>query len=143
MSVVMYREGSATPTRNPDGTLNKDAYNCHTFAWHPGESDPKDPSSGFPLWDRSPENNIKESNAVEIEPGEPVEPGDLVVYKDGKDYTHSGVVVGVDDQGRVTRVESKWGEREIFVHHPAAVPASYGTTREYYRVLDTRQGAVP
>ena len=143
MSVVMYREGSATPTRKPDGTLNKEAYNCHTFAWHPGRSDPQDACPGLPLWDLSPENNKEEANVVGIGPGEPVETGDLVTYKDGKDYTCSGVVVGVDDQGRVTRVESKWGEREIFVHHPAAVPASYGTTREYYRVRGATQEAVP
>lgn len=52
---------------------------------------------------------------------------DIVVYEKDGNITHSGIVTGVDTDGNVTRVESKWGADGLYTHAPNDVPAEYGT----------------
>jgi len=150
--------GSPTP-RVIGGAFNLSAYNCHSFAWSDGKGDPNDPANNdiakeTPLWDQNPMNNA-EVQSVEIPFDSPNQVGDRVIYfnegKSGKpEPTHSAVVVQIDEKGNAILVMSKWGERELLLHHPRDVPDIYSgdnpnattstgqpyQTRRYYRAKD-------
>lgn len=53
--------------------------------------------------------------------------GDIVIYRKNGKVTHSGVVEEVDNDGKVTKVRSKWGSQGEYIHDPKDVPDSYGT----------------
>jgi hypothetical protein len=48
--------------------------------------------------------------------------GDVVVYRNNGQVTHSGIVTGIDSDGNVTEVCSKWGKGFEYRHAPNEVP---------------------
>jgi len=157
-------EAPATPIYNADGTINTDAYNCHSYAWDNSQGDPSDPANaemvaaGVTKWDNDPLNNTDGYKPIPFDQAN--QPGDRVIYyavdKDGNVVpTHSAVVSKVDKNGNTTEVTSKWGQLGVYKLHPRDVPSSYsadaptattanGTTyatRVYYR--STSSSSVP
>ena len=66
--------------------------------------------------------------------GTDAQEGDRITYKDGAgNLIHVGIVTGVDEEGNVTEVTSKWGPKGVYKHPPATVPPSYGTNRNLWR----------
>ena len=114
---------------------NREAYNCHSWAWSYGMGDPNDEANAdivgdFPKWDNNPLNNAAES-AYEIPFDSPNRAGDRIIYfaegENGETVpTHSAIVVAVDECGNTTMVSSKWGESYLLLHHPRDVPPAYG-----------------
>lgn len=51
--------------------------------------------------------------------------GDVLVYRDATDFTHSAVVEELT-QGEITKVRSKWGKSAVVTHHPTYVPIEFG-----------------
>ena len=106
-----------------------------------------------------PLDDLNEQGYWELGPDEPSQEGDVIIYGidtngDGKitylpannrfgmngnqfgaisEVTHSGRVTGVDAQGYASQVTSKWGDRDLYNHHPLDVDRAYGTSRTYYR----------
>jgi RHS repeat-associated protein len=137
---------------------SKNAYNCHSYAWHNSQGDANDQNNAnsYPLaigltkWDNDPADDIKEQKAVQLDPKVDNKPGDKVIYfvdrnGDGK-YTpgetieHSAVVTKVSATGNTTEVTGKMGMSGISVNHPNA-PGYYQkdasgskTTRAYFRL---------
>jgi len=62
-------------------------------------------------------------------------PGDLAIYRNGSEISHTAVVRMVDEEGLVL-VESKWGQLGRYLH--PADKLTFGHTLTYYR--STRQG---
>lgn len=127
--------GPATDMYFPGGIPNTEAYNCHYYAWGPSSGIPQDLGyvPGFPKWNDYP--NPEANGYSPVSSGTPSKVGDRVIYNqdtgNGYDYPlHSGIVTGVDEQGRVTEVTSKWGKGPLVKHHPADSP--YGDNRKYY-----------
>lgn len=56
--------------------------------------------------------------------------GDIVVYKINELITHTGIVHKVDDEGKVVKVQSKWGLGGDWIHDPDDVPG-YGKWTVY------------
>jgi hypothetical protein len=54
--------------------------------------------------------------------------GDLVLYRDGLEARHAGVLHG-------RGIRSKWGIGHLWDHALFEVPATYGTTIEYFRSI--------
>jgi len=54
--------------------------------------------------------------------------GDLILYCDTKRITHAGIVSG-------SRITSKWGFGQLWLHGVFEVPAQYGDTVRFYRPL--------
>lgn len=54
---------------------------------------------------------------------------DLVLYHDGQQYTHAGLV-------HDNRILSKWGNGLLWLHSTLEVPANYGSTTSYYRTTN-------
>jgi len=48
--------------------------------------------------------------------------GDVVIYRNNGQVTHSGTVTGIDSNGNVTEVCSKWGSGFEYRHAPNEVP---------------------
>ena len=136
-----------TLKKNPDGSPNRGAYNCHTFAWSYPEGDPTDIVNPlFPRWDNHPENNML--GYTQLNADEPNEVDDRVIYyldenSDGKYQVgefiaHSAIVFQVDKEGYTTEVISKMGQDGISRNHPRA-PGFYDiyngqkTSRAYFR----------
>ena len=148
-------ESPATPRYNADGTINKDCYNCHSFAWENSQGSSTDsensdyPNNLWPKWDNNPTNNTQGYAPISFDQANQV--GDRVIYYNTDDNgkvvpTHSAVVTKVDKNGNTTQVTSKWGEFGVYKHHPRDVPSSYSvdaptakangttySTRVYYR----------
>ncbi len=140
-----------TPIINPDGTLNPEAYNCHSFAWENSQGSPNDPENDprLPKWDNDPTNNTQGYHPIPFSEANQV--GDRVIYyqvdKNGNIIpTHSAIVTKIDEHGFATQVMSKWGQYGVYLHSPRDVPASYADdaptmqvngkeypTRVYYR----------
>jgi hypothetical protein len=59
--------------------------------------------------------------------------GDLVVYWNGSEYNHVGVVIdiGVDGSGKVLRIRSKWAAGAVYDHDPNVGP--YGKNWSVWR----------
>ena len=57
---------------------------------------------------------------------------DLVLYKDGIEFTHAGVVHG-------GRVLSKWGTGQLWIHETLEVPAKYGDSISHFRAADAAE----
>ena len=117
---------------------NRDAYNCHSYAFDDSKGDPGDPMTNpmFPKWDEDPINNTKDYQKLRFE--EPNRPGDRVIYfnDDGNGNvvpTHSGIVTQIDKFGYATEVTSKWGQLGVYAHAPRDVPASYGEDGQFAR----------
>ena len=138
---------TSTPWSNPDGSPNRGAYNCHTFAWSYPGGDPSDVEyPAHPLWDVHPENNML--GYTQLNADEPNEVDDRVIYyldensdgkyQDGEFIAHSAIVFQVDKEGYTTEVISKRGELGISRNHPRA-PEFYEThngkktSRAYFR----------
>ncbi|MEO8435904.1 MAG: CHAP domain-containing protein [Pyrinomonadaceae bacterium] len=52
-------------------------------------------------------------------------PGDVLVYEDDVEITHSAFVNQVTN-GTIIKVRSKWGRVAAFIHDPKDVPEEYG-----------------
>jgi len=76
-SVLTVLPKTATPRLLLGGSPNHEAYNCHTYAWHPGIPDPLDRHNVYPLWDDNPMNNLGEY--VELKQSDPNEVGDRAI----------------------------------------------------------------
>lgn len=135
----------------------KQAYNCHSYAWHNSNGDANDQNHandypnaiGLTKWDNDPADDIVEQKVTQLGKNDNNKPGDKVIYftdtnGDGK-YTpgetieHSAVVTKVDQNGYTTEVTGKRGQQGISVNHPTA-PGYYNTnqngkktTRAYFR----------
>ena len=135
----------ATPIENSDGTYNKDAYNCHSYAWENGKGDPLDPANadfvraGITRWDQDPTNNFSKAKALSF--NAPNKVGDKLVYfawdNDLKTVvpTHSAIVTKVVG-GRTVEVTSKWGQAPLYQHHPRDIPSIYGNTNPTFKAPD-------
>lgn len=55
--------------------------------------------------------------------------GDLVLYHDGQQFTHAGLV-------HRNFVLSKWGAGQLWLHVPLEVPTSYGHIVSYYKATN-------
>jgi hypothetical protein len=154
---VSEQPGTATPRLIPGSQsgnkeINKEAYNCHSYAWHDSNGDPSDPRNSDPVslgvtgWDDNPDDDM--GGYKQISPRKSNIKGDRVIYYidangDGKwskgEYiVHSAIVVEVDRKGYTTTVKSKMGFDGISTNHPNA-PGFYGheqgykTSRAYFR----------
>lgn len=109
------KAGEATPRFNADGSVNSDAYNCHSFAYCDSLGDPYDPANsqsmadGYPLWDSDPYNNIVDCYSP-LDFNAPNIVGDRVTYfkydPNTKTVaaTHSGIVTRIDANGRAVEI---------------------------------------
>lgn len=71
--------------------------------------------------------SLRDEGYRPLKEGEKPNKGDFVLYyKDGQ-LQHIGIVEEVDENGKVKKVRSKWGESGEFIHDLDAVPSSYGT----------------
>lgn len=140
----------ATMKKNLDGSINSDAYNCHTYAWNIVNADETDHGydARWPKWDNDPSNNTSGYHPI-LSTDTPKQIGDRVLYYNFVHnvlvITHSGVVSQVDANGQPTEITSKWGQEGVYKHHPQDVPPSYGSgsvvcsnlvcgyTKVYYR----------
>lgn len=57
---------------------------------------------------------------------------DLVLYHDGQQFTHAGVIHG-------DRVLSKWGKGLLWLHGALELPARYGSTISCYRTASPEE----
>ena len=125
----------------------KNAYNCHSYAWHNSQGDPTPQKGDLPekpifgetltRWDNNPADDIKEQNAIQLGKDENNIPGDIVIYytdanangqyDDGEFISHSAVVKTVDDEGYTQTVVGKLGQDGISENHPDA-PGYYQET---------------
>ena len=142
---------TATP-KIINGKINKNAYNCHSYAWEDSKGDPTDKRNerivkyGVTKWDDNPDNNM--GGYKQLKNSEPNKPGDRVIYyvddnkngqyDKGEPIGHSAIVHKVDKEGNTTLVRSKMGENGISINHPGA-PGFYdtfkfkSTKRAYFR----------
>ncbi|HOY38818.1 MAG TPA: RHS repeat-associated core domain-containing protein [Bacteroidales bacterium] len=150
---VSPKTGTATPIRNPDGTINTNAYNCHSYAWESSQGDPTDPrntnlvQNGVTKWDNNPDNNM--SSYTQLGANDPNQKGDRVIYYTdangngrydmGENIEHSAIVQTVDKNGNTATVIGKMGQAGISENHPTA-PGYYvidakgnPTSRAYFR----------
>ena len=78
---------------------------------------------------RAPESDfvasLVESGVLFDRPSGAVHERDLVLYRNGEQITHAGVVFPPE-------VESKWGEGSIFRHTLFATPLRYGSVVSFY-----------
>ena len=130
---------TATP-KIINGKINKNAYNCHSYAWEDSKGAPTDKRNerivkyGVTKWDDNPDNNM--GGYKQLKNSEPNKPGDRVIYyvddnKNGQydkvePIGHSAIVHKVDKEGNTTLVRSKMGENGISINHPGA-PGFYDT----------------
>jgi RHS repeat-associated protein len=122
----------------------KDAYNCHSYAWHDSKGDPTDPENknlvdaGITKWDNNPSDDFDEKGYSQIDFNENNVPGDRVIYyvdsngdgqyNSGEQVEHSAIVTGVNDNGYTTEVRGKMGQSGMSTNHPNA-PGYYSTAR--------------
>ncbi len=135
----------------------KNAYNCHSYAWHKSQGDPYDLTGkndpNLPLWDNDPADDIKEQRAKQLHSDVRNRVGDKVIYyqdvdgngkwDEGEPIAHSAIVREVDKYGNTVTVEGKMGQAGMSVNHPGA-PGYYETdnltstgnqlSRAYFRV---------
>lgn len=134
---------------------NKDAYNCHSYAWEEGTGDPEDPHNtdvvavGAKKWDNDPTNNMK--GYKQLDANAPNQEGDRVIYyvdqnhngkfdKKKDKVVHSAIVTKVDAEGNPELVRGKMGQNGLSTNHPRA-PGYYdkdfdtgaATSRAYFR----------
>lgn len=162
---ITKKAGTETPAfiRNSRGEIigfqpnAKQAYNCHSYAWHKSSGDISDPENslliqnGITKWDNNPADDIKSTQAKQLSNQDPNKTGDIVIYfldnnnngkyDDGEFIEHSAVVKDVDKDGNTITVIGKMGEDAISENHPAA-PGYYQTdgdkkvSRAYFRLAD-------
>lgn len=148
-----FREGIDKPVSEIPGTetplyyigldgrnyFNRNAYNCHSYAWHNSKGD-SNPGNKAPCyqdllapqskWDNNPADDIIEQGAVQLGANDNNIPGDRLIYysdengngmyDDGEYISHSAIVYTVDEEGYTTSVIAKMGEKGISVNHPRA-----------------------
>ncbi len=101
------------------------AFNCAGYAM--------DGSNSF-INDRDAADTLTDDLYDKLPAGTAAQVGDRIVYKDAAgDSQHIGVVTGVDGEGNVTEVTSKWGAAGVYKHPPGTVPPSYGANRNLWR----------
>jgi hypothetical protein len=146
---VNWNSPGATPIRLPDGTLNRNAYNCHSYAWENSQGDPTDPRNadlvraGITKWDNNPDNNM--GGYYQLGSDDPNRVGDRVIYyvdangngqyDPGEEIEHSAIVAGTDSEGNTTLVIAKMGQAGVGINHPNA-PG-------YYNTADMTPGGTP
>jgi RHS repeat-associated protein len=144
------QRASATATPIKLGTdargnpiYNKDAYNCHSYAWDEGQGDPKDKKNkdlvkvGVTKWDNDAASKLR--GWKQLSPDEPNKPGDRVIYyidnkhkgeyRKGDSIEHSAIVRTVDSEGNTTTVEGKMGQMGLSENHPNA-PGYYDEVKD-------------
>jgi hypothetical protein len=140
---ISEKAGTATPIKNPNGTINTNAYNCHSYAWENSQGDPKDSrnanlvQAGVTKWDNNPDNNM--GGYTQLDFSTPNQIGDRVIYYTdangngkydaGENIEHSAVVQTVDKNGNTTTVIGKMGQAGISENHPTA-PNYYSTDQQ-------------
>ena len=142
----------------------KNAYNCHSYAWHNSQGDPTPQNGDLPStplfgdnlnrWDNNPADDIKEQHARQLSNNENNITGDRLIYytdsnnnsiyDDGELITHSAVVSTVDKDGYTITVTAKLGQDGISENHPDA-PGYYKidengnqTSRAYFRLTEQK-----
>jgi|GEM_PF-1516191 len=122
---------------NGQQTANVEAFNCHYYAWY-GLQYATLVDDDNPKWVYN--IRINTSTDFDLVTG-PVHVGDRITYYQnyqGKlDFTHSAIVVQVDQDGYATKASSKMGTYEIIEHHPRDVPAAYGLTDPSFQINGT------
>jgi RHS repeat-associated protein len=114
----------------------RNAYNCHSFAFHNMQGDPTDPRNAYLVnmgvlkWDESPSDDIKSGGYKQLGVDEANVEGDRVIYyedsngnkqyDEGENIVHSAVVGQVDKEGNTTLVVGKMGQMGVSVNHPNA-----------------------
>jgi hypothetical protein len=160
---ISQQEGTATPIINPNGTINTNAYNCHSYAWENSQGDPTDSRNanlvqkGVTKWDNNPDNNM--GGYTQLGTNDPNQQGDRVIYYSdtngngkydpGENIEHSAVVQTVDKNGNTTTVIGKMGQAGMSENHPTA-PGYYGTdtngnptSRAYFRNSSSSSVSAP
>jgi RHS repeat-associated protein len=137
---------------------SKDAYNCHSYAWHKSEGDKNDENNaneypksiGLNKWDNNPADDIIEQNYSQLDNNENNQTGDRVIYyidkngdgkyNEGETIEHSAVVSKVSSTGNTIEVKGKMGQSGVSTNHPTAsgyYSTQYGTgtktSRAYFR----------
>jgi hypothetical protein len=114
--------------------VSSPASNCHGWVFTGGQFGIRNPDVPQILAD----------NRYEVV--QDVREGDLAIYTNGNEITHSGLVRVADSSGKVL-VESKWGPFGVFLHAPAMQPFSgmcafYRSTRKGHLVaLQSQPGS--
>lgn len=106
------------------GPTNK--YNCWGFTFNPRQ-----------CWvglAGSDIQKILDDNGTQVFPPN-LRVGDVVCYSDENAITHTGRIWSLDSSGYPELVQSKWGSWGEYLHPLLTVPASYGTTVTYWRVV--------
>ena len=101
------------------------SYNCHSYAWH-------DRSASNSYWINDPTRYVTDESYS----ASSASLNDIVTYREGSIYVHSGVVTGFSS-GRVM-VTSKWGALRGYVHTvsncPYIVDSGIARTVEYWEL---------
>lgn len=119
---------------NGQKIINLAAYNCHYYAF--GLENATKVDDEHPKWviDLSLKGWEEVTGDVKV--------GDRIVYyqdyKGDKDWTHSGIVIGVSTDGYATKISSKMGTYEIIEHHPRDIPKSYGSNEPTFLLGEKR-----
>lgn len=106
------------------GPTNK--YNCWGFTFNPRQ-----------CWVGLAGSDIQailDDNGTQVYPPD-LRVGDVVCYRDSVTITHTGRIWSLDAAGNPALVQSKWGSWGEYLHPVLTVPAIYGTSISYWRVV--------
>jgi RHS repeat-associated protein len=145
---ILEQKGTATPMYIYDKSgvpvkyhpNAKNAYNCHSYAWHKSLGDQNDltgkNNANTPKWDNDPSDDISQQNGQQLNANYNNKVGDIVIYyqdvdkngkwSSGEPIAHSALVKEVDKEGNTLAVEGKMGQAGISINHPSA-PGYYET----------------
>ncbi len=101
------------------------SYNCHGFVFLGGAGNLSATELTSIVF---PKNGYQKTSNPQV--------GDVIIYKKNGAIEHSGIVVSTAGSSRT--IISKFGPNQLVQHDSLAVPASYGTTIEYYRTDKNR-----
>ncbi|MEA5452055.1 hypothetical protein VB780_26005 [Leptolyngbya sp. CCNP1308] len=79
---------------------------------------------------------IEDDGYKRIRDEKDVKIGDIVLYRDRNEYTHIGIIVGIEPDIKDCRFEftvlSQWGRDGEYVHSVEKVPEEYGNDWEFW-----------
>lgn len=99
-------------------------YNCWGFTFNPRQC--------WVGYDGADIQIILNDNGTQVFPPN-LRVGDVVVYRNGGEITHTGRLWSVDASGNPAMVQSKWGSLGEYFHVPSNVPVDYGADITYWR----------